>query len=90
MTEYPYQGTMVGSNRIPKRRREKYDFLIDVFKEMNQGQVFRVVVPTFNMARAITHRWKAMKTGKVMQGITYKQPEGGVQAYVWFEEHKII
>lgn len=86
---YPYQGMMVGAKQVPKARREKYDFLDDVFKEMQIGQVFRMVLPTADIARAIKHHWVAMQTGKVMRGRTFKVPEGGCQCFVWFEEHSM-
>ena len=84
---YPYQGMIVGNNKLPKARREKYDFLDKVFKEMRLGQVFRMVLPTADIARAIRYRWLRMNTGKIMRGRTFKVPEGGCQLFVWFEEH---
>lgn len=87
--EYPFQGMMLGKAKLPKARREKYDFLEEVFKEMKLGQIFRMVLPTADIARAVKYHWTAMKTGKVMKGRTYKIPEGGCQCYVWFEEHTL-
>ena len=86
---YPYQGMMLGKDKLPQMRREKYDFLDDVFEEMRLGQIFRMILPTENIARAIKEHWIRMKTDKVMRGRTYKVPEGGCQCYVWFEEHKM-
>lgn len=86
---YPYQGMMVGKDKLPKARREKYNFLDDVFKEMHVGQIFRMVLPTEDMARAVKYHWLRIETGKVMRGRTFKVPEGGCQCFVWFEEHKM-
>ena len=87
--QYPFQGMMLGNSKLPKARREKYDFLDDVFKEMKLGQIFRMVLPNENIARAVKARWTFMKTGRIMRGRTYKLPEGGCQCFVWFEEHKM-
>ncbi len=89
MDDYPYQGMMVSRKTIPIARREKYDFLDDVFKEMQLSQTFRMVLPDANVARAIKRRWTDMKTGKVMKGRTYVVPGGGCQCFVWFEEHSM-
>ncbi len=86
---YPFQGMIVGSNKLPKARREKYDFLDDVAKEMQLGQVFRMVLPTADIARAVRYHWLRINTGKKMRGRTYKVPGGGCQCYVWFEEYKM-
>jgi len=81
---------MVGKDRLPKARREKYDFLDGVFKEMKIGQIFRMVLPTADMARAVKCHWLKMNTGKTMRGRTFKVPEGGCQCFVWFEEHRMV